>query len=258
MKHINTLGSIALAALLFSSFSGCSSDDVTGDTSVTGYYLDSAVGGVDYTTSNGNTGETGADGSFQCESDETVTIKIGDLVLRTLSDVKDGQKIIENDDAVITLLQSIDEDGDATNGITITPAAKMAVKEWLGTKTTLELNASDDKLSDIALLEEKLADAGLTQTQTVTTTQAQEHVAETIETELASSTTSKLGTQVVIGDTINYIDYKGETRKAPLSAAKAEYHTGTGYGNTLFDSAENKCQNCHNELYDTWEGSMHG
>ena len=59
-------------------------------------------------------------------------------------------------------------------------------------------------------------------------------------------------------NTTSYIDYKGETRTAPLTPGAAEYHTGTGYGNTLFDSAENKCQNCHNELYDTWEGSMHG
>jgi len=57
---------------------------------------------------------------------------------------------------------------------------------------------------------------------------------------------------------ISYIDYTGAVRKARASAAKAEYHTGTGYGNTLFDSADNKCQNCHNELYDTWKSSMHG
>jgi len=59
-------------------------------------------------------------------------------------------------------------------------------------------------------------------------------------------------------DTVSYIDYKGETRSAALTPGAAEYHTGTGYGNTLFDSADKKCQNCHNELYDTWKSSMHG
>ena len=58
--------------------------------------------------------------------------------------------------------------------------------------------------------------------------------------------------------TVDYIDYLGETRTAPITAGAAEYHTGKGYGNTLFDSADNKCQNCHNELYDTWKSSMHG
>ena len=36
-----------------------------------------------------------------------------------------------------------------------------------------------------------------------------------------------------------------------------EVIAGTGYEHTLFDSAENKCQHCHNDLYDTWKTSMH-
>ena len=69
----------------------------------------------------------------------------------------------------------------------------------------------------------------------------------------------ELGHQVINADgSITYVDYTGETKTAPPSAAEAEYHTGIGYGNTLFDSADNKCMNCHNELYDTWKSSMHG
>ena len=69
----------------------------------------------------------------------------------------------------------------------------------------------------------------------------------------------ELGYQTILpnGD-IEYVDYTGNTRVSPPSAADAEYHTGKGYGSTLFDSPENKCQNCHNELYDTWQSSMHG
>ena len=37
----------------------------------------------------------------------------------------------------------------------------------------------------------------------------------------------------------------------------AEVIAGTGIGHTLFDSADNKCQHCHNDLYDTWKTSMH-
>jgi hypothetical protein len=37
----------------------------------------------------------------------------------------------------------------------------------------------------------------------------------------------------------------------------AEVIAGTGYTHTLFDSADNKCQHCHNDLYDTWKTSMH-
>lgn len=69
----------------------------------------------------------------------------------------------------------------------------------------------------------------------------------------------ELGYQTLLdnGD-IAYIDYTSKTRVAPPSPANAEYHTGLGFGNTLFDSADKKCQNCHNELYDTWKSSMHG
>ncbi len=69
----------------------------------------------------------------------------------------------------------------------------------------------------------------------------------------------ELGYQTILPDgSIEYVDYTGKTRIAPPSAAAAEYHTGVNFGNTLFDSAEKKCQNCHNELYDTWKNSMHG
>ncbi|MBN2817046.1 MAG: hypothetical protein JXQ67_10210 [Campylobacterales bacterium] len=252
---VKTLGSIALASLLATLFSACSKSD---STTVTGYYLDSAVQNIDYSTSGGREGLTGADGSFVCAEGESVTFSIGELELRTLAGVQNGQKFIENNDGVITLLQSIDEDGDPSNGIQITESAKTAVSEWIQTQATLEINASDDKLANIALLEQKLADAGLIQTQSVTLTQAQEHVATTVQEELASSSTSSLGTQVIVGDKIHYVDYKNAVRTAPISAATAEYHTGVGFGNTLFDSSEQKCQHCHNELYDTWAGSMHG
>ena len=56
---------------------------------------------------------------------------------------------------------------------------------------------------------------------------------------------------------LTYTDTSGNTRTAALTAGAAEYHTGLGYGETMFDSAENKCQHCHNDLYDTWKDSMH-
>lgn len=68
----------------------------------------------------------------------------------------------------------------------------------------------------------------------------------------------ELGYQIVTDQNITYVDYTGNTRVSPLSAADAEYHTGVDFNHTLFDSAEKKCQNCHNELYGTWKNSMHG
>lgn len=48
-----------------------------------------------------------------------------------------------------------------------------------------------------------------------------------------------------------------ESRTDLAHAGLAEYHTGVDYKNTLFDSADKKCQMCHFELYDTWKTSMH-
>ncbi|MDH5638188.1 MAG: cytochrome c family protein, partial [Nitrospinota bacterium] len=31
----------------------------------------------------------------------------------------------------------------------------------------------------------------------------------------------------------------------------------TGFGNSVFESAEQKCQHCHYDLYNTWADSMH-
>ena len=47
------------------------------------------------------------------------------------------------------------------------------------------------------------------------------------------------------------------SRDAVATPAGAEVETGTGYDHTLFDSADKKCQHCHNDLYDTWDKSMH-
>ncbi|MEE9494707.1 MAG: hypothetical protein V3W04_15210 [Gammaproteobacteria bacterium] len=46
-------------------------------------------------------------------------------------------------------------------------------------------------------------------------------------------------------------------RNAAATPGDAEVIAGTGYQHTLFDSAEGKCQHCHNDLYDTWTQSGH-
>jgi len=48
-----------------------------------------------------------------------------------------------------------------------------------------------------------------------------------------------------------------EGRTELSGPGEAEVIAGTGYQHTLFDSADNKCQHCHNDLYDTWKTSMH-
>lgn len=64
--------------------------------------------------------------------------------------------------------------------------------------------------------------------------------------------------QTILADgSIQYTDIEGKLRVAPATLGAAEYHAGMDFNHTMFDSAEKKCQNCHNELYDTWKDSMH-
>jgi len=252
---MKTLSSVALSALLLAGFSGCGGSSTTTDTTIsTAYYLDAAVEGVDYVTSGGMSGQTGADGAFKFIIGDTVSFTIGDLVLRNNGSFKHGEQFVETDDAVITFLQSLDSDGNATNGITLTTETKTLVTEWLNGATTVALDVNGS-IVGMTALQTTLNNAGVASVP-VTVTEARAHVETTLATVVP--TTRNLGDQIVVGDSTYYVDYTNALREAPASAAAAEYHTGTGYGNTKFDSAENKCQNCHNELYDTWSDSMHG
>lgn len=56
---------------------------------------------------------------------------------------------------------------------------------------------------------------------------------------------------------VSFATVTDRTDVAGPEADGVEVIAGTGYGHTLFDSAENKCQHCHNDLYDTWKTSMH-
>ena len=46
-------------------------------------------------------------------------------------------------------------------------------------------------------------------------------------------------------------------RNAKATPGEAEVVADTGYQHTVFDSAKEKCQHCHNDLYDTWTQSGH-
>ena len=46
-------------------------------------------------------------------------------------------------------------------------------------------------------------------------------------------------------------------RNAKATPGDAEVIADTGYTHTVFDSAKEKCQHCHNDLYDTWTKSGH-
>jgi len=136
MKHI-LLGSALTASFLVVGCGGGSTDTVTtATTDTTGYVVDSAIENLDYDcVADGITDKvTGKDGAFTCQNMNQVRFRVGDLVLGEITSLPDDHYVLPQDiagvsrDGTITdpevtamarLLQSLDSDGDPTNGITI-------------------------------------------------------------------------------------------------------------------------------------------
>ena len=112
----------------------------------TGILLDSPVAGVTYTTLSGNSGLTNEAGEFQYKQprrgtfSETVTFSIGDIELGTVAPapiitmVELTNSFAPTDRAAVNQLvfmQSLDSDGDPSNGITIDAATRAAAEGQL-------------------------------------------------------------------------------------------------------------------------------
>jgi hypothetical protein len=125
-------GALALAVTLTACGGGGSSSDGGGSAepaapSKTGVFTDSAVAGIQYQTQPGNkSGKTNALGEYDYVEGDTVTFSIGDTQLPTVTatgrvtpaDMADGNDadVVTN---VLRLLQTLDDDGNPDNGITI-------------------------------------------------------------------------------------------------------------------------------------------
>ncbi len=122
-----------LASVLVLCATGCSKDDSGGSQ---GTFNDGPVENLDFEV-NGTTGKTGPDGSFPYGSaSDQITFSVGDIVLGTGTvksfmtpvDLVPGA-VDENDDTVTNIarfLQTLDADGDLSNGIQIPDGAAAA------------------------------------------------------------------------------------------------------------------------------------
>ena len=120
---------IAVGALFLSGCGGGGGSDAppanTGTTESTAFYVDSAVQGITVTCGNESgkkVSVTDENGMFYFEGGAAgvaCSFTIGDIVLGGAIGVVEGQTIIEDDIDVARFLQSMDMDGDASNGIQI-------------------------------------------------------------------------------------------------------------------------------------------
>lgn len=96
----------------------------------TGVFIDSAVEGLRYETAS-QSGVTNSEGEFQYVAGESVAFSIGDIRMPSFAaaavvtplDVFDSEEITTPVANLARLLQTLDADGDASNGIVITEQA---------------------------------------------------------------------------------------------------------------------------------------
>ena len=135
--------SVALLGLVVSStLVGCSDNSTnastnTSATAITGQFIDAAVANINYATET-LSGVTDENGNYNYEEGETVTFSIGSVTfppvlasgvvtpldLANSNDTEDDQVV-----NIIRFLQTLDIDGDPSNGITISNDAKEAATE---------------------------------------------------------------------------------------------------------------------------------
>ena len=158
MKNIFKISTIsAVTAILLV---GCGSSD-SSSSSNTGYFVDAPVAGCEYNTSSGISGVTGEYGKFKYNVGDEVTLKLGKLVLGTsepgTNDIITPKSLITGDPAdtildinesekltlLLQTLQSLDSDGNASNGILIESDVIEALYDLNETIHIHDLNESE-------------------------------------------------------------------------------------------------------------------
>ena len=148
-----TMVSVVTASLLLV---GCGGGGETSSTISTGigFYVDSAVKGVSYECGN-QSGTTDSNGKFTFQKGQDCTFSIGGLTLRTTdaSKLEDNVTIFEDNNATAQLLQSLDADGNADNGIEIlSETASVMDEKGIDTVPTNELEIDTLVMVDLFLM----------------------------------------------------------------------------------------------------------
>ncbi|MBA6348122.1 BspA family leucine-rich repeat surface protein [Colwellia sp. BRX8-9] len=153
---------------------------------VSGVFLDSPTSGLYYTNNNGVYGTTNVNGSFQCYSGDTVIFSVGENgpslgqtqcnELVSPFELNEGDESFDNYTRAVSiarLLQSLDEDNNPSNGITITPNTIERM-----TDTSFSLNTKDEFETELVSWLDANQDLDL---RIVTLADAVSHVRDTLE-----------------------------------------------------------------------------
>lgn len=236
---IKSIGlSLAVISVLSIGLTGCGGSSSAGTSTTntgTGTYLDSAVQGIPYCIDGSLSGTTNADGEFTYVIDKPIEFKLGScaegegLTLKTIGaeDLNTSDfTVVETNSTVAALLQTLDQDGNASNGITITDD----IKKYFDDKNVTELNTT----SIVDGINQEL-DLTLTE---VNTTAAIKHVLNTIETH-GISDTAKADALVNITKTIKAEDLNvSEELKTLIESVIESNTTSQSLNDAMFKTAD--------------------
>ncbi len=119
-KVFFTIGTVSSLLIALNGCGGGSTSTQATPTYGTGHYMDSYVKGVEYTCG-GKSGTTDEAGTFYFESGQDCTFKLGKLTLRYTpwDALSKSSTVFEDNVKVAQLLQSLDNDGNVSNGIEV-------------------------------------------------------------------------------------------------------------------------------------------
>jgi len=189
-----SLGVVSLATSVL--LVGCGSSDSS--TTTTGYFIDSAVEGISYTTSSGLAGTTDAEGRFKYKPNDSVAFNIGKLSLGASNPDNKGlvtpKYLVAGEPTQVTLtteqeqkltlvlqtLQSLDSDNNTSNGITIDSSVVSSLDDLNVTFNLQDLNESE--IVDIDSNVANVIDKDYNGKMDVNATEALSHFNESVQT----------------------------------------------------------------------------
>jgi len=197
-KGVSIIATSLVASTFLMVGCGSSCDQDTSVKYYNGKFVDSAVAGVSYSCGS-KSGVTDSEGVFgPCVVGDPVSFSLGTILLGTVNDTtvfEDPTKTIitptilaeaSGDDEVAqkvaVTLQSFDEDGDPTNGITITEKTVEVVSQTYTTPVDLtdpEVTVADVETDVSEVVDKVVEETGNTAMDAKTADEAQAHLEET-------------------------------------------------------------------------------
>jgi len=236
---------LALSAIL--ALSGCGGGGGGGSSSSTattgtGYYVDSAVSGVNYVCGDQN-GTTDTEGMFKFAVGKDCTFKLGNIVLKSIAADKliDKATIVEDNVSVAAFLQTVDVDGNASNGIQVTSEVVEAVTTALADTTEVPVAEKLDSVFT-ALKNDVTGYSG----KVVSETEAAKHLEKTYEAVTKDLLAGKTYYVVHIGSTEHFVgkvsfndEVTTETWTGLINDTGSETETVKLEGNKLIWTSDN-------------------